>query len=145
MLNSKKRFDPIIEKYVHIGISIDNIEYAIESVKEGAKRQHILDNLTGDHRGMNIFNSMDMLDELFEANGGEFKKENRGGYLFAALFFLIGFSCMFYIFYVLAYGGVIVRPLLVGAGALIGIFGGAMYFVKSLLGKYRDEDEPFKA
>lgn len=93
---------------------------------------------------MNIFQSMDLLDELFEANGGEFKKENRGGYLYAALLLLIGVSCTFYICYVLLFGGVIVRPVLVGAGAVVGIFTGFSFLIKSLRGKYRDEDEPFK-
>lgn len=139
-----KKFEPIIEKYNSIGISADNIEYAVSSVKDGAKRAHIIENLTSDYRGMNIFQSMDLLDELFEANGGEFKKENKGGYLYGALFLLIGLSCTFYICYVLLFGGVIVRPVLVGAGAVVGIFTGLSFVIKSLRGNYRDEHEPFK-
>jgi hypothetical protein len=139
-----EKFEPIIEKYISIGISTDNIEYAVTSVKEGAKRAHIIENLTSDYRGMNIFQSMDLLDELFEANGGEFKKENRGGYLYGALFLLIGLSCTFYICYVLLFGGVIIRPVLVGGGAIIGTITGLSFIFKSLGGNYRDEDEPFK-
>lgn len=138
------KFEPIIEKYSSIGITEDNIEYAVASVKEGAKRAHIIENLISDYRGMNIFQSMDLLDELYEANGGEFKKENRGGYLYGALFLLIGLSCTFYICYVLLFGGVIIRPVLVGGGAIIGTITGLSFIFKSLGGNYRDEDEPFK-
>lgn len=139
-----KKFEPIIEKYSSIGISTDNIDYAVSSVKEGAKRAHIIENLTSDYRGMNIFQSMDLLDELFEANGGEFKKENRGGYLYGAFFLLIGLSCTFYICYVLLFGGVIVKPALVGGGAIFSTIAGLSFIIKSVRGKYRDEDEPFK-
>lgn len=138
------KFDAIIEKYTSQGVSQDNIEYAISAVKDGSKRAHIIDSLTADYRGMTVFQSMDLLDELFEANGGEFKKENRGGYLYGTLFLLIGLGCAFYIGYVLINGGVIIRPVLVFAGAIIGLVGAASYYIKSLLGKYRDEDEPFK-
>jgi hypothetical protein len=49
-----KKFASIIEKYQTRGISVDNIEYAVESVKRGAKREHIIDNLIADSRGMNL-------------------------------------------------------------------------------------------
>jgi hypothetical protein len=141
---SMGKFDTVAEKYISKGVRPDNIEYAISAVKDGTRREHIIDSLTADYRGMTIFDSMHLLDELYEANGGEFKKENRGGYLYGTLFLLMGLSCTFYICYVLLFGGVIVRPILVGLGAITGTFTGASFCIKSIRGKYRDEDEPFK-
>jgi hypothetical protein len=38
-----KKFDQIIEKYRNKGVGANNIEYAIDSVKDGTKRELILD------------------------------------------------------------------------------------------------------
>jgi len=138
------KFNSAIDKHSKNGISTDNIEYAISAVKDGTKREHILENLTADYRSLTHEQGNALLDDLFVAGGGEFKKENRGGYLFGSMFLLVGLSCAFYIFYVLYYGGVLVRPVLVGIAALVGIAGGVRYLVKSIKGQYRDHDEPFK-
>jgi hypothetical protein len=139
-----KKFDPIIEKYRNKGVSADNIEYAIDSVKYGSKREHILEGLTADYRGMNAEEATNLLEELFGANGGEFKKENRTGYLYGAFLLMLALPSAFYIFYVFTYGGVLVRPILVFLTAILGTLGGIILIVKALLGKYRDTDDPFK-
>jgi hypothetical protein len=133
----------IIEKYQERGISTDNIEYAIESVKRGAKREHILENLSADYRGMNSTDANGLLNELFAADGGEYKKENRGGYLYGILFLMLGIPCAFYIYYVFTYGGTLVRPILVFSGAIFCNITGVYLIIKALRGKYRDTDEPF--
>jgi hypothetical protein len=138
-----KKFANIIEKYQSRGVNIDNIEYAVESVKRGAKREHIIDNLSADYRGMNLTDANGLLNELFEANGGEFKKENRYGYLFGSFMLMLGLPCAFYIYYVFTYGGILVRPVLVFGLAIFGTLSGLYLIVKALLGKYRDADEPF--
>jgi hypothetical protein len=139
-----KKFDPIIEKYRNKGVRADNIEYAIDSVKYGTKREHILESLTADYRGMNAEDAINLLEELFVTNGGEFKKENRTGYLYGAFLLLIGLSCAYWIFYVFNYGGILVRPILVFLTAILGTLGGITLIIKALLGKYRDTDDPFK-
>lgn len=139
-----KKFANIIDKYQSRGVSIDNIEYAVESVKRGAKREHILDNLSADYRGMNLTDANGLLNELFEVNGGEFKKENRYGYLFGSFMLMLGLPCAFYIYYVFTYGGILVRPIVVFGLAIVGTFSGLYLIIKALLGKYRDADEPFK-
>ena len=63
------KFDSIKEKYTARGINPDHIDYAISSVKDGAKREHIIDNLTADYRGMNNEQSVALLEELFIVNG----------------------------------------------------------------------------
>ena len=138
-----KKFDPIIEKYRNKGVSADNIEYAIESVKDGTKREHILENLTADYRGMNIGDATRLVEELFVVNGGEFKKENRGGYLSGAFLLLLGLPCAYYIFHVFTYGGVLLSPILVSLAAIFGTLSGVILIIKALFGKYRDTDDPF--
>jgi hypothetical protein len=139
-----KKYTPIIEKYANKGVRIDNIEYAIDSVKDGAKREHILESLTADYRGMHVNDATNLLEELFVVNGGEFKKENKGGYLYGTFFLMLGLLFAFYIFYVFTYGGVLVRPILVFAGAIILTSSGIILLIKAMRGKYRDSHEPFK-
>jgi hypothetical protein len=137
------KFKSVRDYYLKQGFNEDNIDYVISAVQDGAKREHIIESLTADYRGMNHENAVSLLDSVYIVNGGEFKKENRGGYLYGAFFLLIGIPCAFYIFYVLSYGGILVRPVLIFAGAGFGILGGIGLIVKSILGKYRDTDEPF--
>jgi hypothetical protein len=136
-----KKNSSIAQKYESMGISADNIEYAITAVKNGSKREHIIENLTADYRGLSNQQATALLEELFRANGGEFKKENRNGYLYGSAALLVGLSCSFYIFYVLMYGGVIVKPILVGIGAVGGLVSGIIYFVMAISGNYRDSHD----
>lgn len=136
-----KKFDPIIQKYRNKGVSADNIEYAIDSVKDGTKRELILENLTADYRGMNAGDATRLLEELFVVNGGEFKKENRNGYWVGAFLLLMGLSSAYYIFHVFTYGGVLVKPILVFIVAILGPLGGIIAIIRALRGKYRDEDD----
>lgn len=138
------KFDQIIDKYTRAGIGADNIEYAISAVKDGTRRENILENLMTDYRGMQYDHANALLEDLYVANGGEFKKENRGGYLFGIAFLVVGCSCAFYILYVLYFGGVLIRPILVSIVGIAGIAGGIKYLMKALKGEYRDHDEPFK-
>lgn len=139
-----KKFKPIIEKYTNKGVTIDNIEYAIESVKQGSKREHVLENLTADYRGMQITDANSLLEELFAVNGGEFKKENRTGYLYGFFFLMLGLLAGFYVFYVFMYGGLIKRPVTISLMALAGTGTGLFLIIKAMRGKYRDADDPFK-
>jgi hypothetical protein len=83
------KFDIIKSKYLTLGVTEDNIHYAIGAVIDGTKREHIIETLTADYRGMSESQSSQILEDLFEANGGEFKK-NRGGYLYSILLCLAG-------------------------------------------------------
>jgi hypothetical protein len=139
------KFKSIKDYYLNKGVSEDNIDYVISGVQDGAKREHILESLTADYRGMSHENADNLLNSIYGVSGGEFKKENRGGYLYGAFFLLIGIPCAIYIFFVLSYGGILVRPVLIFAGAGFGILGGIGLIVKSILGKYRDADEPFNS
>lgn len=140
-----RNIESIKDKYLGKGIREDNLSYAIEAVKEGSKREHIIENLTADYRGMPADEASQLLEELFAANGGEFKKENRGGYLYGAFFLLIGLSATFYIYYVFTYGGVLIKPILVWAAAILCSFTGVTFIIKAIAGKYRDgKDDPFE-
>lgn len=137
------KFDTLIEKYTRSGVSTDNIEYAILAVKNGSKREHILENLTADYRGMTAEQATAMLEDLFAVNGGEFKKENQGGYLFGAFFLMVGVVCSFLIFKGFNFRGTLVRPTWIYAGAIVGVGGGLLLFIRALRGKYRDHHDPF--
>jgi hypothetical protein len=137
------KYADVIKRCTEKGISADTIEYAITSVKEGAKREHILESLTASYRGMQPVEANMLLEELFLMNGGEFKKENRTGYLYGALFLLLGGLCAGYIAYTFIAGFVWVRPVLTSLGAVTGLLAGLALVIKSLRGKYRDSDDPF--
>jgi hypothetical protein len=143
-LRPMKNIDSIKERYLSKGIKQDNLIYAIDAVKNGSKREHIIENLTADYRGMQEHEAQLLLAELFAANGGEFKKENRAGYLYGTFFLMFGLAAAFYIFYVYTYGGILYRPILISIIAILGILGGIYYFGRAIAGKYRDTDEPFK-
>ncbi len=95
-----KNFNETKEKYKSLEIPERPIEYAYQAVKSGSKRELIIKNLTSDVRKVDHGLASDMLNEMFSSNGGEFKYENRGGYLYSAfylmaivvLFLLITFS-----------------------------------------------------
>jgi hypothetical protein len=140
------KFRTITEKYIFLGVRQDNIEFAIDAVKDGTRREIIIDSLTADYRGMNEEQAQHLLNELFVANGGEFKKENRGGYLYAALFLLVGIACLVILIALLYNNGYsrIGKLIALGIVALGGISGGIKLLLKAIQGKFRDEDEPFK-
>lgn len=137
------RLESIIDKYSKAGVTQENLAFALDSVKDGSKREHILENLTADYRGMEYGQADLMLSELFAVTGGEFKKENRRGYLIGAFFLIcVGLPCTIYIAYVLIFGGVIVRPILIGLGALGGLITGIRLIASAAAGKYRDSMNP---
>ncbi|NII28996.1 hypothetical protein HB364_28215 [Pseudoflavitalea sp. X16] len=139
-----KNIDAIKARYLDQGVREDNFLYAVDAVKAGSKREHILESLTADYRGMDYIEATQLLEELFAANGGEFKKENRSGYLYGAFFLLLGLAASFYIYYVYTYGGILVRPILIWAMAIVFTLAGLGYILLSFIGGYRDSDEPFK-
>ena len=136
------KFDTIIKKYATLGVSNSNLEFATEAVEEGTQREHILETLTADYRGMNNEQATALLEELFIANGGEFKKENRGGYLYGMLFLILGGICSFFICESLIHNEILPKPILFWSGAIVGIGGAFFYFSKALRGKYREGDNP---
>ncbi|HLZ86302.1 MAG TPA: hypothetical protein VKQ52_03630, partial [Puia sp.] len=104
------KYEEIKQRFLGRGIKEENIDYAIESVRYGTKREHILENLTADYRGMNREEAVPLVEALFIANGGEFRKENRGGYLYGGALLAAGLLLAFYIGYVLLFGGILFRP-----------------------------------
>jgi len=125
------KFDSIRSKYLTLGVTEDNIEYAIGAVIDGTKREHIMETLTADYRGMPESQSLQILEELFEANGGEFKKENRGGYLYGILLCLVGVTGMGFLIAMLVSGEWKLKFVLLSlAGAAFGLFKGPALIVK---------------
>lgn len=139
----KPRFQNIRSKHLLLGVKEDNIDYAISAVADGAKREHIMETLTAGYRGMTQSESTALLNDLFEANGGEFKIENRGGYLFGILMCVIGLLGLGFLIAMLASGELRIKFMMLAASAAIfGLAKGPFLIIKAFRGKYRDSDEP---
>jgi hypothetical protein len=138
------KFDAVKTEFLSKGIKQENIDYTIDAVRNGTKRAFILENLTADYRGVSQDEAVPLLEAMFAANGGEFKKENTGGYLYGGALLFVGLLLAFYIMYVLLFGGLLIRPVLVVTGAITCFGLGARLLYKSMRGKYRDADEPFR-
>lgn len=138
------KFDFIKEKYLKLDVREDNIDFAISAVLDGTKREHIIESLTADYRGMTEAQSTHLLQDLFAANGGEFKKENRGGYLNGALLLLVGLTGAGFFIAMLVSGEVKTKFIILSfSAAVFGLPAGAVSIIKSLKGKYRDNDDAF--
>ena len=136
------KYTPVIEKYKNQGISETNIDYAMDCAINGYKREHALESLTADYRKLDHDTANAMLNDFYGASGGEFRVENKKGYLNGIfLLLIIGLPCTFYIGYVLIYGGIIFKPVLVGIGAIVGVFGGLFSLIQAMRGKYREDDD----
>ncbi len=139
-----KKFDAVKSKYLALGVSEDNVDYAIGAVIDGTKREHIIESLTADYRGMTESKSTQLLEDLFEANGGEFKKENRGGYLYGILLSLVGLLGAGFLIAMLVSGEWKSKfGALALAGAAFGLLKGPSLIIKSVRGNYRDNNDPF--
>ncbi|KQS94240.1 MULTISPECIES: hypothetical protein [Chryseobacterium] len=88
-----KKISEIKSKYLSLGIEEKHVLYAFEAVKAGKKRDVIINNLTSDVRNVDSDLANNMIDEMFSANGGEFKYENRNGYLYS-VFYGVAFSAL---------------------------------------------------
>lgn len=101
--------------------------------------------MTAGYRGMSKSQSTQILEELFEANGGEFKKENRNGYLYGILFSLVGVAGVAFLISMLVSGEWKFKFIVIAiAGAIFGLAKGPMLIIKSYRGTYRDNDDPFR-
>lgn len=140
-----KKFASIKAKYLAQGITEDNIDYAIGAVIDGTQRAFIIESLTADYRGMTETAATELLEELFEANGGEFKKENRGGYLFGTLLCLVGLTSVCFLIAMIVTGEWKSKFVTIAVGGtLFGFATGPSLILKSIKGKFRESDDPFR-
>lgn len=138
-----KKFSPVKSKYLSLGIKEENIDYAIGAVKEDAKREHIIENLTASYRGMTEATAVPLLDELYAANGGEFKSENRGGYITGAILCILGIAGTWFFISMLVSGEWTLKILILSlAAAIFGLGKGIQLIIKSNKGDFRDTDDP---
>ncbi|TDW49736.1 hypothetical protein EV144_102157 [Flavobacterium sp. 270] len=136
-----KKFNNVIERYTEYGISEVNIEYAIQEVLDGTKREYIVQSLTADYRGMTFGQATALLNDLYLAGGGEFKRQNRKGYFWAFFFLLVSFICSYFTYHVWTESGIISLKII--AGAVLCFIAGIGSLIAVLFGFYREEHEPF--
>lgn len=129
------------EKYLKLGVLERHFDYAVSAVKSGTKREIILKNLTSDVRKMDRELSSNLLDELFHTNGGEFKYENRTGYMYSIAYFIVAFLCGilgFFSFFKSSYQ----FSLKMQIALIVGFFSFSYLFIKTITltirGKHRD-------
>ncbi len=132
-------FETVINEYLTAGVKRSNIDLAIELVKKGTKRDHIIENLTEDYNGMDEFEATQMVSDLYEVSGTEFKQENRAGLLFGVLALALGLAATAYIIVVFTQGGVLVAPAVVVLVAIVGTLLGIFSLVKGLFGKHKND------
>ena len=139
-----QKFQLIKTRYLILGVTPDNIDYAIESVIDGTKREIIIETLTADYRGVPDSLAVQLLEDLYGANGGEFKKENRSGYLYGTVLSLVGLVSAGFLIAMLISGEWKIKFLIIAlGGAIFGLSKGPVLIIKSLRGKFRDDDAPF--
>lgn len=139
-----KKFEEIKIQFMAMGTREDNIDFAIEALKDGVRREHILESLTADYRGMTTADSTRLLDKLYAANGGEFRKESQDGYLTGILLCIIGAAGLFFLVSMLITGEIKIKLMaLAFIATMFGLVKGPIMLIKSYQGKYRLEDDPF--
>ncbi len=139
------KFHSIKDKYLELGVSESNIDTAIDAVLDGTKRAFIIETLTADYRGLSETTSSQLLNDLFEANGGEFKHENRGGYLTGVLLLIVGLLGAGFFTAMLISGEATLKFMILSfSAALLALPGAIIVLIKSVKGKYRDSDDPFE-
>lgn len=128
------KFKLVKEKYLLLKVKEGNIDYAIDAIKYGTARHIIINDLIASYRGMELGLANTMMNDLYEAYGGEFKKENRRGYIYGLLFFLTSIVITFYIYN--EKGPVSLNAYIIdGVCAILGV----LSFSMALFGKFREE------
>ncbi|SEF57506.1 hypothetical protein SAMN05421847_0358 [Halpernia humi] len=135
-----KNFINLKEELLRKGFSERNFDYLYNAVKSGKNREVIFKNLTSDVRKVEPSMATEALDKIFEINGGEFKYENRNGYMYSIAYAIVAVLSLLMI---IAYlnGSFIKLKLFIAA--IAGFFIFSYKFVttlyKSSRGKYRGE------
>lgn len=138
-----KKFAPVKSSYIALGFREDNIDFAIDSINDGVRREHIIESLTADYRGMTEEQSTALLNALYESNGGEFKKENKDGYITGILLCIVGGTGLYFLVNMLMSGEYKMKFLIFAIAATsFGLIKGPMILIKSFKGNYRHEDDP---
>lgn len=139
-----KKFSSIKDRYQLLGVKEDNIDFAIDAILDGTKREIIIDALTSIYRGMKFERATQLLNDLYEANGGEYKSVNREGFLYGILFSLAGLLGVGFLVGMITSGEWKFKFLLFFVGlAFTGFVIGPRLIIKSIKGQYRENDSPF--
>lgn len=129
-----RKFSAVKEKYLLLKVRENNIDFAIDAIKYGTGRQLILNDLIASHRGMELTQANHMLNDLYEAYGGEYKKENRRGYVYGSLFITIAFVVG--MMKLQRSDDVPTKIEIIGiASAVLGVFS----FILAIRGRFREE------
>lgn len=139
------KFDQTRSKLISSGVREDNIDFAIDSIKDGTRRKIILESLTATYRGINTEEANQMLNEIYEVQGGEFKIENKGGYIYGGILLGAGLIClaMSIIFFMQDDSPSKLRLITMIVGS-VGLTQGPIVLYKTYKGQFRHEDVLFE-
>lgn len=135
-----KNFINLKEELLQKGFSERNFDYLYNAVKTGKNREVIFKNLTSDVRKVEPNIANEALDKVFEFNGGEFKYENRTGFMYSIAYAMVAVLSLLIIISFLN-GSLLNLKLFIAsiAGFFIFSYKLATTLYKSTRGKYRGE------
>lgn len=139
-----RKFEQLKSKLVLSGIREDNIDFAVESISEAVRREVVIESLTASYRGMSYEDANRMLNEIYKVQSGEFKIENKGGYIYGGILLFAGLVCLTIsiIFFRMDDSPSKLRYITMIVGSF-GLTQGSIMLYKAYKGQFRDEDVPF--
>jgi len=126
-----------------IGVNEGHIDYAMSAIKEGTRRELIVENLVG-QRGLAVSTSDDLLNQLYQLQGGEFKIENRGGYIMGIFSILAALGLAGFAIFLFYNKNKMALAVALSFGSVALIVNGIRILIAAFRGKYRDDMDPFK-
>ncbi|MDO5615766.1 MAG: hypothetical protein Q4G16_06225 [Cruoricaptor ignavus] len=135
-----KKFKSLKIELIQKGLSEKNFEYVYQAVKSGTKRNLIYKNLTSDIRKVEPNFANEILNKFFALNGGEFKYENRTGYLYSVAYIIIAIASLLFTIAMLNGAEGRTRNLILAIiGFLFFSYKAITTILKSMRGKYRED------
>ena len=135
-----KKFIDLKTQLISNGFSEKNYDYLYNAVKSGTKRDLIIKNLTSDIRKVELNQANFALNEMYKLNGGEFKYENKSGYMYSVAYIIIAIVGLLLLISYFSGYEMSIKLLVAGILLFVGFsFKAISTILKTLKGKYREE------
>lgn len=134
-----KKFTMLKNELIQNGFGEKNFEYLYNAVKGGTKRELIFKNLTSDVRKIDADLANHALEQFYKINGGQFKYENRTGYLYSTAYLAVAVLSLVMIYIILNTEIRSIKFLIAAAlGFIVFSYKFSVTIFKSIRGKHRD-------
>ncbi|MDB5251242.1 MAG: hypothetical protein JWP27_411 [Flaviaesturariibacter sp.] len=128
-----KKYRAVKDSWIARGVAEEPIDFAIDSIRQGVRREHIIDGLTADYRRMSFLDATSLLNELYAAHGGEFRNAGRSGAALGTAMFVIGSGLTFFFLKYFSEGGFAAVPIRLLALPVLCALSGAGLLFKALV------------